>query len=285
MTIGAALRLGAALLSRRTPLDALNAAIASDDVIARRAQRYGPGPRQTMDVWRPADAADELPVLVFFYGGAWQGGRRQDYAFVAATLARRGMVVAVPDYRLFPQVRFPVFIEDAALAVAAVLRRARDWGGDPARVVLAGHSAGAYLAAMLALDPQWLDQAGVDRGRLAGMVGLAGPYDFLPIQDEDIRAVFAAPDLRATQPVSHVDGRAPPLLLLHGAADRTCYPRNSLALVARVQAAGGRAQVRLYPRVGHIGILLGMAPLFRFLAPSATDLAGFVLARHGGGGL
>lgn len=266
--------------------DTLNATIATDGLSVQPAVRYGPASGQAMDIWRPGNtelgnAASDLPVVVFFYGGAWQRGRRQDYPFVAATLARRGMVVAVPDYRLYPQVRYPVFIDDAARAVAAVRRQARAWGGDPDRVFLAGHSAGAYLAAMLALDPRWLAAAGDDRAHLAGMVGLAGPYDFLPIQDEDIRAVFAsAADLRQTQPIGHVDGRNPPLLLLHGAADTTCYPRNTLALAARVRAAGGEAEARLYPGVGHIGIVLGFAPLLRFRAPVLADVAGFVLGNN-----
>ena len=260
--------------------DILNATIATDGLSVRRRVPYGPTSRQAMDVWRPAGDAAGLPVVVFFYGGAWQNGRRQDYPFVAAPLARLGMVVAVADYRVFPQVRYPAFIEDGARAVATVRREAPAWGGDPDRVFVTGHSAGAYIAAMLALDPCWLAAAGEDRARLAGMVGLAGPYDFLPIQDEDIRAVFsAAADLRQTQPVAHVDGRNPPMLLLHGAADTTCYPRNTLALAARVRAAGGVAERRLYPGVGHIGIVIGMAPVFRFLAPVFRDFSGFVLVR------
>ena len=265
-------------MAGRPKLEALNAGIPTDGLQVARGVRYGAAARQAMDVWRPEGAAG-LPVVVFFYGGSWQNGRRQDYPFVAATLARRGLVVAVPDYRLFPSVRFPTFLEDAALAVACVRRGAAGWGGDPARVVLAGHSAGAYIAAMLALQPRWLAAAGEDRAGLAGMVGLAGPYDFLPIQDEDIRAVFApaAADLRATQPVAQVDGGNPPMLLLHGGADRTCLPRNSLALAARVRAAGGVAEARLYPGVGHIGIVLGFAPLFRRISPACDELARFAL--------
>jgi acetyl esterase/lipase len=158
-----------------------------------------------------------------------------------------------------------------------VRRHAADWGGDPGRVFIAGHSAGAHLAALLALDPRWLEGAGDRREALAGMVGLAGPYDFLPIKAEDIRAVFAAaPKLAATQPVNHVDGRNPPMLLLHGEADDTCYPRNSFNLATRIRAAGGPVEVRTYPGVGHIGIVLGFAPLFRFLSPAPADLARFV---------
>ncbi len=260
-----------------TAADLLNATIATAGLSIQRGLPYGPAARQAMDIWRPEGNTPGLPVVVFLYGGAWQSGRRQDYKFVAATLARRGMVVAVPDYRLFPQVRYPVFIEDAARAVAAVRREARGWGGDPERVFLVGHSAGAYIAAMLALDPRWLAAVGEDRGDLAGMLGLAGPFDFLPIQDEDIRAVFSsAADLRETQPVGHVDGNGPPMLLLHGAADATCYPRNALALAARVRAAGGVAEARLYPGVGHIGIVAGFAPLLRFRSPALDDVVSFV---------
>ena len=274
----AALTFAAATLARRPPAEALNATIATDGLSVRHGIAYGPAARQAMDVWRPEGAAAGLPVVVFFYGGAWQNGRRQDYRFVAATLARRGMVVVVPDYRLFPQARFPAFIEDAALAVAAVRCAAPGWGGDADRVFLAGHSAGAHIAAMLALAPRFLAAVGEDRAHLAGMVGLAGPYDFLPIQDEDIRAVFAgAADPRETQPVAHVDGRNPPMLLLHGGADRTCYPRNSLALAARVRAAGGAAEARIAPGVGHIGIVLGFAPLFGFRSSAVEDVAAFVL--------
>ena len=273
-----AIGLAAALLARRPPLEALNASIATDGLRVERDVPYGPGTRHRMDIWRPKNLPGRLPVVVFFYGGAWQAGRRQDYAFVAAPLARRGMVVVVPDYRLFPQVRFPTFVEDAALAVAAVLAGAARWGGDPGRIFLAGHSAGAYIAVLLGLATGFLAAAGADRAQLAGIAGLAGPYDFLPIEDEDIRAVFsAAADPRATQPVQYVDGRNPPLLLLHGEADRICYPRNSLALAARVRAAGGVAEARLLRGVGHIGMMAGFAPLLGFRSPAPAHLAGFVL--------
>jgi acetyl esterase/lipase len=267
----------AAGLGRCAPVDALNATITTDGLTISRGIPYGPAPRQAMDVYRPVDAAAGLPVVVFFYGGSWQTGRRQDYPFVAVSLAHAGIVAVVPDYRLFPQVTWPAFVEDAAAAVASVRRQARDWGGDPGRVFVAGHSAGAYLAALLALDPRWLAGAGDSRDALAGMVGLAGPYDFLPIKDEDIRAVFAAaPTLAATQPVNHVDGRNPPMLLLHGEDDTTCYPRNTLNLATRIGVAGGPVTVRTYPGVGHIGIVLGFAPLFRFRSPALDDVVQFV---------
>lgn len=243
---------------RLAPIDLLNAAAGLRGLIVERDLMYGGHPRQRLDLYRPAGGPDGLPVVVWFYGGAWQTGRRQDYRFVAARLARRGMLVAVPDYRLYPEAGYPAFLHDAAAAVAQVRRLAAARGGDAGRIILAGHSAGAYIAAMLALDRRWLGA----REDIAGAVGLAGPYDFLPIQGADIRAVFAgAADLRETQPIHHADGTAPPLLLLHGTRDRTCYPRNSLALATRTRAAGGRAEAVLFPGVGHIGIVLGFVPL------------------------
>jgi acetyl esterase/lipase len=243
------------------PVDLLNALVGTSGTRAVRGVAFGPHARDRLDLWRPDDARDNLPVLVFFYGGAWQEGERTDYAFVAASLARAGFLVAVPDYRVHPQVSFPAFLEDGAEAVAAARRLAREHGGDPERLLVMGHSAGAHIAAMLALDRRW-------DARPAGMVGLAGPYDFLPILGADIRAVFApAADIRETQPIHFAGSHAPPMLLLHGARDRTVWPRNALALATRLTAAGARAEARILPGIGHIGIVLALARPFRFLAP------------------
>lgn len=259
-------------------VDLLNATSPLGGLTIDRDVPYGPAARHRMDIYRPTHAAGPLPVLVWFYGGAWQNGERGIYRFVAAPLARAGMVVVVPDYRLFPEVRFPAFIEDGALAVADVRQQAASWGGDAARLFLAGHSAGAYIAAMLAVAPGYLEAVGLSRTDVAGAVGLGGPYDFLPIRDADIRLVFASAgdDLRPTQPISHVDGGNAPLLLLHGDRDVTCYPRNALALAARIRAAGGPVALRSYRHVGHMGIVLGFAPLGRAFAPTFADTVRFV---------
>ena len=266
-----------ALMPGCAPLDVLNATVDTKGLTVQRAVPYGTLPRQVMDVWRPVDQRGALPVVVFFYGGAWQTGRRGDYPFVAADLSRRGFVVVVPDYRLYPEAGFPVFVQDAAAAVAQVRKLAPGWGGDPARIVLMGHSAGAHIAALLALDPAWLAAAGDSRDRLAGLVGIAGPYDFLPITGADIRAVFAsATDLRDTQPIRFADGGGPPMLLLHGEADRTVLPRNTLALAAATRAAGGTVELKTYPGVGHIGIVLGFSDLFRGRSPVLDDATAFM---------
>jgi acetyl esterase/lipase len=267
----------ALLASACAPVDVLNATISTSGLTIIRDVPYLPGPRHGLDIYRADASAGALPVVVFIYGGSWQSGEKADYLFAASALARRGFLVMVPDYRLYPAVQFPGFIEDAARAVAFARRVAPSYGGDPRRLFVVGHSAGAHIAAMLALDPRYLRAAGMDRRDLAGMAGLAGPYDFLPIIAPDIQAVFsAAADKRETQPIDFVDGHNPPMLLLAGEDDTTVLPRNTTALAAAIRAKGGPVEMKLYPGVAHIGIILAFAPGFRGRAPSLDDVARFI---------
>jgi acetyl esterase/lipase len=181
--------------------------------------------------------------------------------------------VAVPDYRLVPQVRYPAFLQDNAAAVRWVLANAARYGGDPARVVLVGHSAGAYNAAMLALDPRWL---GLERRAVRGWAGLAGPYDFLPLDGPVTNATFGqAGDLPSTQPINFASRDDPATLLLHGSGDRTVLPRNSEQLGAALAAAGVKTRVKLYPELGHVGIITAVARPFRGRAPVVDDVTTF----------
>ena len=268
------------LLAGCSATDLLNATVPAGDTRVTRDVAFMPGPRGRLDVYRPARPGG--PLVVFLYGGSWRTGDKDMYAFVARPLAARGAVVVVPDYRLFPEVRFPDFLADNAAAVAWALAHAAELGADPARVFVLGHSAGAYNAAMLALDPRYLAAAGASRDRLAGVAGLAGPYDFLPIQDPDVIPVFATVnDGPASQPVSYVDGHNPPLLLLAGDADTTVRPQNTASLARRVAAAGGRVDSKLYPGVGHIGIVTAFAPVFSGKAPVLDDVWAFIEGRVG----
>ncbi len=222
----------ALLLPACSPATLLNATVASHGVSVTQDVAYAEGPRRRLDIYRPFGAG-KAPMIVFLYGGSWRTGSKEMYRFVALPLAARGAVVVVPDYRLYPEVAFPAFLDDNARAVAWAAAHATELGGDPSRVFLVGHSAGAYNAAMLGLDPRLLAAAGYDRRRLAGVVGLAGPYDFLPITGDDIKPVFATVgDGPLSQPISYVDGRNPPMLLLAGDADTTVNPRNTFALAA-----------------------------------------------------
>jgi acetyl esterase/lipase len=237
---------------------------------------FGRDPRQTLDVYAPLGVS-RAPVIVFFYGGSWKFGRRQDYAFAARALAARGFVVVVPDYRLVPQVRYPAFVEDGAEAVAWTVANISRYGGDPARIGTAGHSAGAYIAILLALDRRWLAAAGVPGAIKAG-VGLAGPYDFYPFEPGGAtEAAFGQViDPRQTQPVSFARADAPPLLLLTGDADTTVKPANVPALAAVLTAVKAPVTVKSYPGIGHIGILLALSKPFRGKAPVLADMTDYL---------
>lgn len=246
---------------------------------------YGPLPRQKLDVHVPADRArqdgDALPVLVFFHGGSWNSGSRTDYGFVARALADKGVIVVLPDYRLVPDGKFPAMVEDSAAALAFVADQARGWGGDPQRLFVAGHSAGAYNAVMAALDRQYLGRLGKDSSIIRGVIALAGPYDFLPFTSDAARdALGHWPRLDETQPVHYARGDGPPLLLLTGTDDTTVRSRNSARLAEAVSAAGGVAGFTDYPGIDHADIIMALARPFRGKAPVLDDLTGFLRA-HG----
>jgi acetyl esterase/lipase len=242
--------------------------------------RFKGGPRGTLDVYEPRGVRGQAPVVVFIYGGSWDSGRKSQYAFVGEALASRGVLTVIPNYRLYPQIRWPSFLEDNADAVRWARDHATDFGGDPRQLFLMGHSAGAYEAVMLALDPRWLRAVGIDARRdLRGVIALAGPYDFLPLRTNKLKAIFGPRAQRpATQPINYVTGRNAPLFLATDTADRFVDPGNTTRLAARLRAAGGPVDVRYYRGLSH-GLLLGTiaAPL-RFLAPVLRDLMGFIRA-------
>ncbi len=239
---------------------------------------YAQGGRGRMDVYAPRTVKPHAPVAVFVYGGSWQSGEKALYRFVGVSLASRGIVTVIPDYRVYPEVRYPTFLNDNAQAVAYAARHAAEWGGDPGRLFLVGHSAGAYNAAMLALDPRWLGAVGLNARRdVAGVVGLAGPYDFLPLRDPKLKTIFGPDDqLADTQPINHVDGSAPPMRLLAGDKDTVVDPANATRLAAAIRARGGTVSTRLYPGLGHVSLLTAVSGLFRGRAPVLDDIAGFI---------
>jgi acetyl esterase/lipase len=238
---------------------------------------YGAQARQKLDLYAPrARDGGALPILVFIHGGSWRNGDKSDYNFMGAALAAQGFLAAIPNYRLVPRARFPDFIEDGALALRWVADNAETYGGDASRIVLVGHSAGAYNVMMIALDRRYADNAGVDTSRIKGAVGLAGPYDFLPFDVDATRDAFgAAPDPSTTQPVTFARADAPPLLLLWGEDDTTVGPRNIQALERAMRAAGGAVEAKTYPGVDHIEIMLALSRPFRGLAPVMSDVVSF----------
>jgi acetyl esterase/lipase len=237
---------------------------------------YGAGARQRLDLYGPETPPEQpVPILVFIYGGSWRSGAKEEYGFVGDAFAARGFLTAIPDYRIAPDV-FPTFLEDCAAAVAWVGAHAADYGGDPGRIVLAGHSAGAYNAVMLGLDRSYLDAAGAPTGAIRGVAGIAGPYDFYPYDVEATRFSFGgAPDPARTQPIHFARADAPPFLLLWGADDTTVGPRNIASLDRAMRAAGGRVEAKTYPGVDHIEIMLALSRPFRNRAPVLDDVATF----------
>ncbi|WP_435419054.1 alpha/beta hydrolase [Parerythrobacter aurantius] len=224
---------------------------------------FGPAAEQELVVARPAGEGTGRPVVVFIHGGSWSHGRASEYAFVARNLAARGFVGVSAGYRLVPGGEYPAMLQDGAAAVRWVVDNIARHGGDPRRIVLMGHSAGGYNAVMLALDPRWLEQAGVTHDRIRGAIGLAGPYDFLPLDSPGTIAAFGnAPSLEATQPVNFARAGAPALLLLTGSDDTTVRPRNSKALARAMTAAGSPAEAVVVPGMSHVGILLAMSRPF-----------------------
>lgn len=240
-----------------------------------RDAAYGEHRRQKLDLYAP-DSAVSAPVLIFIHGGSWRNGDRSDYNFLGATFAAQGFVTAIPNYRLVPDVGFPAFIEDCALAVRWAQDNSARFGGDASRIVLAGHSAGAYNAIMLALDARYLSGVGVEAARIKGAVGLAGPYDFLPFDVDATRDAFGgAPDPLQTQPITFARSGAPPLLLLWGEDDTTVGPRNLAGLERAMRAAGGAVESKIYPDVDHIEIMLALSRPFRRVAPVLEDVTAF----------
>lgn len=273
-----------ATLSGCSPLKLVNAVSPGGAERSVATVAYGAIPRLALDIYRPENGADNAPVIVFFYGGNWVSGERKDYAFVGHALAARGFVVVIPDYRLYPQVRYPEFLDDSARAVAWVERKIGAYGGDAKRIYAMGHSAGAYNAAMLALDPRWLREQGTGPGILRGWIGMAGPYNFLPVENETTRPVFHYPNTPSdSQPVNHISAMAPPALLIAARNDKTVNPeRNTGVLAAGLRSAGVPVDEEYYDGVNHITLLasLSSSPLRR-LAPSLDAVEAFVRSDGG----
>jgi acetyl esterase/lipase len=275
--------LSSAALLGCSPAALLNGAskLAGDSArLAAAGVQFGDDPRLKLDVWAPRDRGDApLPVIVFFYGGGWVAGERGEYGFVGRAFAARGFVVVIPDYRLVPAVRFPTFVEDGAKAVKWVRDHIAEFGGDPKRIALSGHSAGSYIAAMLALDRHFLRDAGVDPAIIRAAALLSGPYDFYPFTEQRGRdALGAWPSPRETQPISFVRRDAPPMLLMQGTADTIVQPRNSKRLAAALKAAGATVELKLYPGKSHIDTIKSLSPLFRGTTTALADSVAFLAA-------
>lgn len=280
----------AGALSACSPLNVLDTLVPAGEYDRLQGIAYGELPRQKLDIYRPANSAQSGPVVIFFYGGSWKTGARDKYRFVGEALTRKGLTVVIPDYRLYPDVTFPAFMHDAAKAVrwtfdnlAGSNRGRPDQGqADETRraVFLAGHSAGAHIAALMTVDSQYFDQADVASSQICGVIGISGPYAFDPSEYRSTRPVFAGlTNSDVARPVKRITGPTPPFLLLHGDADGTVRPSNTAEFAAALRSAGTRVRTEFLPDIGHYRIILAMATPFDDTAPVNERIFDFIADR------
>ena len=273
---GAALFL-AVRLNGPAVLDTVDRVTGGDrDVALVGRESYGTDPAQRLYIYEPEDRTGPLPLLVFVHGGSWSSGDPAYYGFVARALAARGFVVVLAGYRLGEEGRYPAMLQDTAAAIAEAVRLAPGYDADPTRIVLAGHSAGAYNVVQAVLDPQWLAAAGVDPSHIRGVIGMSGPYDFYPFDRPSGQAAFgsvgAGPE---SQPINHPRGDAPPMLLIHGEADELVKPRNTRVLARAIGEAGGQVETLFLPEDDHTAPLIALASPWRGRRPVADRMAQF----------
>lgn len=239
---------------------------------------YGVHPRQRLDVYMPQTAAEESrPLVVFWHGGRWTYGDKSEYRFVGAALAELGCVAVLPNYRLYPEVKMAGFMDDAARASRWAAAHAAHYGADANLMYLMGHSAGAHLAALVTLDPRYFAADGQAPPPVAGVIGLSGPYDFLPLEEADVQDMFGPPQNYAqSQPIDFVRPDAPPMLLVHGLKDVTVRPKNSTNLAAALRGHGAPVTLKLYPNLAHADTVAALSIPARGRAPTLADVAAFV---------
>lgn len=269
------LALTAFCLEGCTSLQLLNATVSHWGYSRITNIAYGPDPRQKLDVYLPTKMVPDAKVVIFFYGGSWRDGSKTDYRFVAKALTSRGFIVVLPDYRLYPAVIFPAFVQDGAAAVRWVRDNIGSYGGDTNHIFLMGHSAGSHIAALLTLDASYLKAVGLDRNVIRATATLSGPYDFTPNPWD--RPVFGMPTNDTAinpkiEPINFVNGKEPPMLLVQGLRDKIVSPSNAVNLAARIRHAGGQVDCITYANRGHASVVVALASPYHWLAPVLDDV-------------
>lgn len=264
-------------LSACAPVDVLNSFVPGNGFKLTYDIPYGPEYRQKLDIYKPTHQDERKSAIVFIYGGAWKSGDKDDYRFVGQGLSELGYTVIIPDYHLYPKVQYPTFLDDCARAVIWARENAKKFGYDPERIFVMGHSAGAYNAAMIGFDHRWLRDAGGDRSYVRGVIGLAGPYDFVPIEDRSVQKVFAsALDLRDTQPINHVGKDEPAAFLATGNEDEQVEARNTTDMANKLLDSKNNVTVISYPGLDHKDIVLALTQVLTPEAPVREDIKAFI---------
>lgn len=248
-----------------SPVKVLNSLIPTNGHSIKSNIAYGTQARQQLDIYIPKHTpAHKLPVVIFFYGGSWESGQKEDYLFAAEAFASRGYLTVVPNYRVYPEVKFPDVMQDPASAAKWVKTNITAYGGDDNQIFLVGHSAGAHLLTMLALNPEYLNQRNLSPTDFAGYVGLAGPYDFLPLTSARLKEIFGPEETQwKSQPIHYANGNNPSMLLLVGLKDGVVWPRNTFNLANKIREQQGSVEVVEFPDYGHIDMVAKLAKPFR----------------------
>ena len=279
---------GVSLLTGCTGLQFVNATVVMNSAVwpnhytRSLNHAFGNDPRQKLDVYCPEKITPHPKAVIFLYGGTWRCGSKHDYRFVGEALTSRGFIAVVPDYRLYPQVKFPAFVADGAAAVRWVHDHIAEFGGDPAQIYLMGHSAGSHTAALLTVDAHYLQAVGLDRHAIRATAGMSGVYDFAanPWDAEVFGSLTNAATLQPQpSPMTFVDGQEPPMLLLHGMKDWIVSPQNTVRLTECIRNAGGQVEQITYAHRGHVGMLVALSSPNRWLDPVLDDVAKF-FRRH-----
>lgn len=266
----------ASVLAACSPIRVADALLQTGDFVRTKDVVYGSDTRERLDVYRPRSARGPSPVVIFLYGGRWQSGSKDQYGLLGDALTRRGVVAVIPDYRLYPSVKFPGWVDDAVEAVKWTRRNIQRFGGDTTQIWIVGHSAGGHTVALLALDEHYLRDVGLASNAVKGFVSIAGPVD-TEWTDADVQALMGPREgWPATYPRNHINGSERPLLLLHGSSDKTVSPRNSESLAASIRERGGCARSIIYRGVGHVEIVVALAVPGLKIAPAMDDLLKFM---------
>ena len=258
-------------LAACAPVNILNGITPSGSFSKTKNVSFGDLPRQKMDIYRADEPRENAPVIVFVHGGSWDSGSKNIYKFLAEGFTQDGFDVVVPNYRLYPDVRYPVFIEDNALAVAQTAKR---FPNRP--IALMGHSAGGYNVLMLGLVPKYLEAVGVDRcSQIAGIAALSAPVGIVPLDSEPLTTIFPDRFTKSDAPLNRVSEPAPQMFLANGKYDKTVYPDNSIALGQKITQRGGNAQVKIYPKMNHIDAVKVLSRHFDGDSELKSDLVAF----------
>ena len=265
--------LTACLISACSPIKVLNSLVPESGFELVSGIEYGANSRQKLDLYLPKTQAKQpninSKVVIFYYGGNWDSGERADYKFVAEALSAQGYIVVIPDFRLYPEVLFPSLMSDPVTVAKWVKTLINQYGGDANKVFLAGHSSGAHMAVMMAINPEYLAAVSLQPKDFAGVIGLAGPYDFLPLKSERLKTIFGnEQEQLKSQPINFVDGnfkdgKHPPILLGVGKKDGTVWPRNTFNLAKKIKDNNGLVEVAEFENYGHVDMVAKLAKPLR----------------------